>query len=75
MYHYAAAPVYAPPSTYHSYDDGYHEDGYHRRTADEGRNLDSPSTFQYLSKMVTNAIEKYSAIDQEEEYGTEAKGS
>lgn len=66
MYHYAAAPVYAPP-IHSTYGDGYSKGGYHRRSTDEARNLESPSNFQFLSKMVTDAIGKYTEVDQAEE--------
>lgn len=59
IYHYAAAPV---PSSYQSYDlsgfnSGY--SGYSSRTTEEGRDFQSPSAFEFLTKAVKDAIAKY----------------
>lgn len=63
VYHYAAAPTYsAGHSTYQSYDSGYH-----RRSTEEGRGMESPSTFQFITQMVFDAIEKYGEVEKEAE--------
>ena len=63
VYHYAAAPAYgAGHSTYQSYDSGYH-----RRSTEEGRNMESPSTFHFITQMVFDAIEKYGEVEKEAE--------
>lgn len=60
VYHYAAYP--AGHSTYQSYDSGYH-----RRSTEEGRGMESPSTFQVFTQMVFDAIEKYGEMETESE--------
>lgn len=63
IYHYSAAPAYsAGHSTYQSYDSGYR-----RRSTEEGRGMESPSTFQFLTQMVFDAIEKYGEVQKEAE--------
>ncbi|MPC49308.1 uncharacterized protein LOC123518422 isoform X2 [Portunus trituberculatus] len=63
VYHYAAYP--AGHSTYQSYDSGYH-----RRSTEEGRGMESPSTFQVFTQMVFDAIEKYGEMETETETET-----
>ncbi|XP_071544224.1 uncharacterized protein [Panulirus ornatus] len=67
VYHYAPVPAYVGGghSSYQSYDSS--ASGYSKRSAKDGRNLQSPSTFQFLTKMVADAIEKYGAVDEDEE--------
>lgn len=70
VYHYAPVPAYvggggSGHSSYQSYDSS--ASGYSKRSAKDGRDFQSPSTFQFLTKMVSDAIDKYGKVDQEEE--------
>lgn len=77
VYHYAAVPS----TTYQSYDHGSYGSGggggyggggggyssaYKRRTAEEGREFQSPSTFEFLTKLVKNAVDKYGPANEDE---------
>ncbi|XP_042210719.1 uncharacterized protein LOC121858353 [Homarus americanus] len=75
--HYAPVPSYSSGvgvgggSTYQSYDSG--AGGYSKRSTEEARGLPSPSTFQFLSKMVADAISKYSEMESEGAASSDAK--
>lgn len=75
--YYAATPTYVPaapaPSTYQSYDTsgGYASGGYNTgssyKRADTARSADGPSPIHYLTKMFTDALDKYTQVDTEED--------